>query len=154
MKRFRISLASLLLFVPIVALSIALHRSRSEIARLRSQLDTVFPSPELDIAIQVERATANAGIPVDTTMIQYNPVGATYMVGFTYIDPKDGSPGSGTIKLRHERDGRYVGFIRSKPFLKSQADDNGEFGLVVTVVDGTLGFTPRPNAPELKQNGG
>ncbi|TWT79719.1 hypothetical protein CA13_11260 [Planctomycetes bacterium CA13] len=76
------------------------------------------------------------------------------MAALPYVDPKDGNPTSGTIKLRHERDGRYRGVIRNEPFLKMEPDENGERGLIITVVDASLGFEPRPNEPEIKGDEG
>jgi hypothetical protein len=153
MKRFRFTIATSLLATAVVALAIALVLSRLEVANLQGQLSNVVPIPELDIAVQVERQTAQAGIPVETTTITYNPIGSTYLVGFNYIHPKDGIPASGSVKLMHERDGTYVGHIRDTAFLRPVADNSGERGLRVTAIDRQIADAVR-DARSAIQDGG
>ena len=59
------------LVTTIVALVIALAYSRFEVAQLTKELDSVVPLRELEIASQIERATADAKMPVTVKSTMY-----------------------------------------------------------------------------------
>ena len=133
MKRIRFSLSSMFLVTTIVALVIALAYSRFEVAQLTKELNSVVPLREMEIASQIERATADAEMPVTVKSTMYS--GNTYLIGFEYFDPKTGARTSSSFKLRYENNGRHVGVIRDDPFLSPEPDEHGERGLRITVID-------------------
>jgi hypothetical protein len=121
------------LLTTVVALVIALAYSRFEVAQLTKELDSVVPLREMEIASQIERATADAKMPVTVQSTMYS--GNTYLIGFEYFDPKSGTRTSSSFKLRYEDNGRHVGVIRDDPFLSPKPDEHGERGLRITVID-------------------
>ena len=133
MKRIRFSLTSMFLVTAIVALVIALAYSRYEVAQLTKEFNSVVPLREIEIASQIERATADARMPVTVTSSMYT--GNTYVIGFEYFDPKTGARRNSSFKLRYEKNGRHVGVIRDDPFLSPEPDEHGERGLRITVID-------------------
>ena len=133
MKRIRFSLTSMFLVTTIVALVIALAYSRFEVAQLSRELNNVVPLREMEIMSQIERATADAKMPVTVNRTMYT--GNTYLIGFEYFDPKTGARTSSSFKLRYENNGRHVGVIRDDPFLSPEPDEHGERGLRITVID-------------------
>lgn len=133
MKRIRFSLASMFLVTTVVALLIALACSRFEVAQLTRELNSVVPLREIELASQIERATADAKTPVAVKSTMYT--GSTYLIVFEYFDPKTGTRTSSSFILRYENNGRYVGVIRDDPFLSPEPDEHGERGLHITVID-------------------
>jgi hypothetical protein len=121
------------LLTTVVALVIALAYSRFEVAQLTRELKSVVPLREMEIASQIERATADAKMPVTVQSTMYS--GNTYLIGFEYFDPKSGTRTSSSFKLRYEDNGRHVGVIRDDPFLSPKPDEHGERGLRITVID-------------------
>ncbi len=87
----------------------------------------------MEIMSQIERATADAKMPVTVNRTMYT--GNTYLIGFEYFDPKTGARTSSSFKLRYENNGRHVGVIRDDPFLSPEPDEHGERGLRITVID-------------------
>ena len=105
MKSNRFSLFALFAALAFACLAIALVASRLEIARLKSELSRALPIREIDIVVQVEKATAKIGLPVNTTEIVYDQSGGTYLVAFTYFDPPDGIKKTGSVKLTSQGGG-------------------------------------------------
>ncbi len=135
MARLRISLTSLFVLTAIAALVVALCFSRFEVSRLNqenaelnSELNTNLPIRSLEIKAQIEQQTAAAKMPV--TVISSGYTGSAYLVGFSYFDPQTGVSKSSSFTLRYNQKGRFVGSIRDAPFLQSQADEDGERGLL------------------------
>ena len=133
MKRVRFSLTSMFLLTTIVALVIALAYSRFEVAQLTRELNSVVPMREMEVASQIERATADAKMPVTVKSTMYSA--NTYLIEFEYFDPKTGTRTTSSFKLRYENNGRLVGVIRDDPFLSPEPDEHGERGLRITVID-------------------
>jgi hypothetical protein len=122
--------------VLVVALSVALALSQSELAQLEQEMESVLPLRGLDVAAQVERVTAAAGVPAEVDSILYS--GKTYLIRYAYFDPESGTKRGSSFKLRYEGKGEFVGVIRAAPYLKPKPDAQGERGLKITVTDPEL----------------
>lgn len=134
-KRFRFSLSTVLVLVAVAGLGLALARSRIQIRALEAEIRSLTPMRELDIASQVEAATAAAGIPATVESLAFDPTGPTFLVSYAYFAPETGDRQTSTFLLRHERDGKYVGYLRAGPFLAESSDEAGERGMEVVIRD-------------------
>ncbi|GAA5507732.1 hypothetical protein [Novipirellula caenicola] len=125
----------MLMLVAVTALSIALVQSRLQVTRLENELNSLTPLRELDIAAQVEKATAEIGIPATVEKLAYNPSGPTYLVSYAYHAPDTGARQTSTFLLTHRGDGEYSGHLRTGPYLRQEPDQRGERGTPVTIWD-------------------
>lgn len=135
MKRFRISLSTVLLLTAVAALTIGLVQSRLQTTRLESEIQSLTPLRELDIVAQVEAATASIGIPAVVESLAYNGNGPTYLVSYAYQDPDSGARKTSSFLLTHEGDGRYSGHLRTGPYVRDEPDEDGEWGTEIVVWD-------------------
>ncbi|TWU10329.1 hypothetical protein Pla52o_57030 [Novipirellula galeiformis] len=133
MKPFRISLSTLFLLVAIAALTIALLQSRLRTAHLEAEINSLTPLRELDIAAQVEAATAAVGVPATVNSLAYDPAGPTYLVSYAYHAPDTGARQTSSFLLTYQGDGKYSGHLRTEPYLREEPDEKGERGMPVVV---------------------
>ena len=135
MRSFRFTISTVLLLVAVTALSIALVQSRLRSARLENEITSLSPLRELDIAAQVEVATAELGIPATVQSLGYDPSGPTYLVSYAYHAPDTGARQISSFLLTYQGDGMYTGKLRTGPYLREEPDETGERGTRIVVWD-------------------
>ncbi|MBB3210738.1 hypothetical protein FHS27_006586 [Rhodopirellula rubra] len=135
MKIPRYTISTVLLLSAIAALGIALVQSQMRTASLQKEINSLTPLRELDIAAQVEDATAESGVPATVQSLAFDPTGPTYLVSYAYHAPDSGTPQTSSFLLTYKGDGKYVGHMRTGPYLDAEPDENGEFGTAIVVWD-------------------
>ncbi|WP_442509502.1 hypothetical protein SH528x_001078 [Novipirellula sp. SH528] len=74
MKSFRFTISTMLQLVAVAALSVALVQSRMHVSSLENEINSLSPLRELDIAAQVEKATAGIGVPATVHLTAHDRV--------------------------------------------------------------------------------
>jgi len=133
MKSFRFTISTVLLLAAVAALSIALVQSRMRTTSLEQEINSLTPLRELDIAAQVENATADIGVPATVQSLAYDPTGPTYLVSYAYHAPDSGARQTSSFLLTYRSDGKYVGHLRTGPYLREKPDVTGERGTTIVV---------------------
>ena len=100
---------------------------------MNAELDHIVPLRELEIKAQLERQTAEAGMPVTMTGSTYS--GNSYLITFEYFEPESGLRSNSVFTLRYDGKGHHVGAIRDDAFLSEKPDASGERGMKVSVID-------------------
>jgi len=135
MKSFRFTISTVLLLAVVTALSIALVQSRMRSTSLEQEINSLTPLRELDIAAQVENATADIGAPATVQSLAYDPTGPTYLVSYAYHAPDSGVRQTSSFLLTYRGRGKYVGHLRTGPYLREEPDVAGERGTTIVVWD-------------------
>src|SRR6056297_2568779 len=135
MKSFRFTISTILLLAAVTALGLALVQSRMRTASLEKEINSLSPLRELDIAAQVEEATAEVGVPATVQSLTYDPTGPTYLVSYAFHATDSGMAQTSSFLLTYKGDGKYAGHLRAGPYFRDEPDETGEHGTPVVVWD-------------------
>lgn len=156
MKFPRYTISTTLLVAAVTALVIALVQSRMRVAYLEKEINSLTPLRELDIAAQVEDATAKFGVPATVQSLAFDPSGPTYLVSYAFHAADADALQTSTFLLTYKGGGKYAGHIRAGPYLRAEPDGNGERGTRVVVWDREIWnmLNSRTEQRLLNSNGG
>lgn len=116
--RFQFSIATLLMLMAIVALSIALGLTYGRLARVERQLDALQPMSPEEVARQFEKNTTLGMIKTKVGDVRYSPKEDAFRVRFSWTDSTSGETWTSDVKLTADGFGRYFGQIRNPEFTR------------------------------------
>jgi hypothetical protein len=124
-KRFRISLATLLLWFALVGLLVSnlllSHRLsvvEHEWQSRKQELETIRPLPLAEVARQFEARTTRGPISVSVKDVRYSADKDSYKIYFSWTDSSSNKTWSTDVELKSDGYGSYYGQIRNGPFIQ------------------------------------
>jgi len=122
---YRLSFGTILLWVAIVCITIAIIMMKRDLSQIKQNLNSQVPLSVQEVAQQFQKRTTLGPITVTVKDVRYSSEKDSYKIDFSWTDATTGKIWHTDVQLTNDTYGTYFGVIRNDPFFKPLGYEDG-----------------------------